>query len=87
MTWLREGGLSAGSQQPGERFLRFVWFHVHLFNSTQSAGDLEKKQDCALFMKVIVTSGQKYMIHAVPEAREYSQDIARASNKDSNKWV
>lgn len=46
-----------------------------------------KKQDCALFMKVIVTSGQKYMSHIVPEARDYSQDIARASDKDFNRWV
>lgn len=38
-------------------------------------------------MKAIVTSGQKYMIHVVPEARDYSQDIARASDKDFNKWV
>jgi len=74
-------------QQPGERFLRFVCFNVHLLNSTLTAGDLEKNQDCALFMKAIVTSGQKYLIRVVPEARDYSQDIARISDKDFNKWV
>lgn len=36
-------------------------------------------------MKAIVTSGQNHMIRVVPEARDYSQHITRASNKVFNK--
>lgn len=45
-------------------------------------------RDCAPFMKKNkVKSGQKYKTHVVPEDRNYSQDVARASDKNFNKWM